>query len=112
MRLELDLSDEDLAAIGHVAVDPIAWAQHAFDHVGAKPVRDKIDKYRAEYAAAKAEQGDAYKNRAQRKADEDAALAAKIEAHRVAAEAAKVQRQAEFEAAVAAAVEKLGNSGG
>lgn len=66
LKLEHVLSDEDLAIIGHIVVDPVAWAEHAHGDLQANPVRAKIEKYRNEYLAARAQLGPDYKNRAQR----------------------------------------------
>jgi hypothetical protein len=64
------LTDEELAILGHVVVDPEAWVQHAYATVGAEAVEAKIARYRPEYEAAKAVEG--YKNRAARDAELEA----------------------------------------
>ena len=61
------LTDEEMAIIGHVVVDPEAWVQHAYATVGPEAVEAKIARYRPEYEAAKDVEG--YKNRAARDAE-------------------------------------------
>ena len=61
------LTDEEIAILGHVVVDPQTWAQHAYATVGPEAVEAKIAKYRPEYEAAKDIEG--YKNRAARDAE-------------------------------------------
>jgi hypothetical protein len=68
MLLQTEVTDEEIAIIGHVVVDPIAWLQNAYDQVGPRAIMEKIAKYKPEYDAAKAAQGVNYKNRAQRDA--------------------------------------------
>ena len=66
MKLEFEVTEEDLAAIGHVVVDPVQWVQNAFLTAGVGSIIVKIAKYRKEYESAKASLGSNYKNRAQR----------------------------------------------
>ena len=61
------LTDDEIAILGHIVVDPQAWAQHAYATVGPEAVEAKIARYRPEYEAAKAVEG--YKNRAARDAE-------------------------------------------
>ena len=61
------LTDEEMAIIGHVVVDPEAWVQHAYATVGPEAVEAKIARYRPEYEAAKDVEG--YKNRVARDAE-------------------------------------------
>ncbi len=65
-------TDADLEAIAHSVVDPLEWANHAFAEVGANAITAKVEKYRADYEAAKTKYGADYKNRAQRDAEEKA----------------------------------------
>ena len=65
--MDTKLTDEEMAIIGHVVVDPEAWVQHAYATVGPEAVEAKIARYRPEYEAAKAAEG--YKNRAARDAE-------------------------------------------
>lgn len=114
MKFQLEVSDADLAAIGHAVVDPTEWAQHAFEHVGAAAVRDKIAKYTEEYQAALAKYGAGYKTRAVREAEKEAAeleeklarRAAEREAAAPVIAEAQADVDARFETAVAAAVER------
>ena len=85
LTLTLNLTDEDLAAIEHVVIDDPtrkpgqrvgeAWARRAFDTLGVNgpvAVANKVNKYRADYLAAKAEaeaRGVPYRNAAEREAD-------------------------------------------
>jgi len=108
VEIKLQLTEEDLAAIGHVVADPKAWAEHAFENIGAAAIRAKIAKYQEEYEAARAALGAAYKTRAERDADEAAAVKAARQAkiaeklQAVAEEEAK--RDVAFQSAVAEAV--------
>lgn len=83
LELKQILSAEDLEIIGHVVVDPVAWAEHAHADLQANPVRAKIEKYRADYLAERERLGAAYKNRAQRDAAIAAAQAAATDAFKV-----------------------------
>lgn len=76
--LQLKVSEEDLAAIGHVVIDPHEWVKHAFENVGAAAVRAKIEKCAAEYEAARKELGADYKTRAERHDEEQAAEAERL----------------------------------
>lgn len=61
------LTPEELNILAHVVVDPLAWADHAAATVGEYAVREKIEKYRAEYTEQSALPD--YKNRSQRDAE-------------------------------------------
>lgn len=106
MDVEFTLSDADLAALAHVVADPQAWAAHAFEHVGAAAVRAKIDKYKADYIAARGELGAAYKTRAQRDALEAVAAAAEQAQTATRMEGERAEAEALFNAKVAEAVRK------
>ena len=96
LTLSLTLTDEQLAAIDHVAIEGAeAWVQHAFDHFVKKIITDKAAKYHDECVACKAMEGAAYKTAAQRDADRQAAERAKLESRllKIAAE-----RQAKIDA--------------
>lgn len=60
------LTAEEKAVLGHVVIDPQAWADHAEKAVGADAVKAKIAKYRSQYNAAKAAEGGNYKSRAEK----------------------------------------------
>ena len=62
----MTLTQEELAIIGHVVIDPNAWVAHALETVGESAVIEKIARYRAAYLAEKERLGDAYKNRVER----------------------------------------------
>lgn len=109
MELTLTLSDEDLAAIGHKVVDPVAWAQHAFERVGAAAVREKIAKYQEEYLAERERLGGDYKSRAQLQAEEDAAEEARLAALAAAREAQRAEEEAAGVARREAAAISLNN---
>lgn len=78
MKFELEITEKDLAVIGHVVVDPVQWARDAFLNAGAGAIVTKIAKYRPGYEADKITYGADYKNRAQREAVKKATLEAQI----------------------------------
>lgn len=49
----MNLSIEDKAVLAHIVINPDEWVAHALATVGEKAVTAKIEKYRAEYLAAK-----------------------------------------------------------
>lgn len=85
LTLTLSLTDEELSIIEHVVTDEPtkqsgqrvgeAWAQRAFDALGVNgpaAVAAKVNKYRADYLAAKSTAlatGTPYRNAAERQAD-------------------------------------------
>ena len=56
------LTAEEKAILGHVVLDPQAWAGHAERFVSPDAVVAKINKYRGPYEQTKKEQGDKYKS--------------------------------------------------
>ena len=78
MIFQKEISDEELAIIGHVVSDPVAWVTNALHEVGAKAVDLKIEKYRAAYEGAKTSEGKEYKSRAQRDAEDEAVRIAEL----------------------------------
>ena len=84
LKLEIEITDEQLAAIDHVAREGAdAWCRHAFDHFVAKIITDKAAKYQPEYVAAKAAEGVGYKTAAVRDAEARAAKELEVEAERL-----------------------------
>jgi hypothetical protein len=49
----MNLTNEQIAILAHVVIDPQAWVAHAINTVGEHAVLQKIDKYRNEYLAKK-----------------------------------------------------------
>lgn len=62
----MNLTPEQFAILAHVVIDPQGWADHALATIGAEAVDAKVDRYRAEYLAARDRPG--YKTRAEREA--------------------------------------------
>ena len=101
LKLEIVITDEQLAAIDHVAREGgVAWCRHAFDHFVKKIIVDKAAKYQPEYQKAKAADGVNYKTAAVRDAEARAAEELEIEAVRL-------SKAAEVEATKAAKIAAL-----
>lgn len=76
----IEVSDEDLAIVAHLIIDPERWFQHAMDTHGPEAVKGKIKTHRESYFADKEKYGIDYKNRAEREAIKQAiAKAAELE---------------------------------
>lgn len=103
-----DLTSRELEVLSHVVVDPVTWWQHACDTVKIdheKALADKVSRWSGDYAAAKQAEGAAYKNRAVRQAEEDAAIKAKADAAHAAdleKKRAEAQAAADLEARITA----------
>lgn len=102
VAIELNLSDDDVAAVAHFCESPEAWVRDTFAAKVHADIMERINSFREKYIAAKETLGDSYLNRAQRKVAEDAELASSQKR----AEEAEAQKEAEFERRVKAAVEK------
>lgn len=94
---KIELTDEDLAIIGHVVVDPVEWVQNAMRRHGPKAVSDKIAAHRDEYFAARS--SGEYKTRAEAEAEANLLLEQRLAENIAAA-------NERFAVAVAAEVEK------
>ena len=101
LKLEIEITDEQLAAIDHVAREGAdAWCRHAFEHFVSKIITDKAAKYQPEYQKAKAAEGVNYKTAAVRAEEGRVAKEQEIEA-------ARLSKAAEVEAAKAAKIAAL-----
>jgi|TARA_Y100000310_G_scaffold342390_1_gene445462 hypothetical protein len=93
-------TQEELSIIGHVVVEPRAWAEHAENYPGA--LEAKVEKYREAYLTASVKPG--YKTRAESDDEEEAQKAqAKILA--IAQEEAAFQKRIEDAVQAALAVQ-------
>lgn len=66
------INAHDMACISHIVVDADAWVDHAYATLGKGAIEAKIDRWCPVYDARAAEQGQTYKNRAQRDAEKGA----------------------------------------
>ena len=84
LKLEIEITDEQLAAIDHVATEGAEqWCRHAFQHFVAKIITDKAAKYHDACVAAKAAEGAGYKTAAMRDAEARAAKEREVGAERL-----------------------------
>lgn len=101
IQLDLTLTEEDVASIAHFCEDPQAWVEETFARKVSDDILERINSFRPKYLASKEALGEKYMNRAQRKALEDAQMAASKARN----DEAEAKQEAEFQRRVNDAVQ-------